>query len=382
MLNDEQRRVFDLIMRGESVFFTGSAGTGKSFLLKEVLKALDIQERKYAVVAPTGVAANNVGGATIHHFFCIGQKNPRKLPSRLKNLSCVVVDEISMVGLKLFDEMIATLDKHNCKPQLVLCGDFLQLPPIKDSYCFLSPNWARIGFKAQLKTIIRQSDSELSALLDRVRFASVTRDDIIFLNSRACESPVEKKLVRLHTHREETARINEYELSMIEGEERIFEATDFGDQNLLKDLQSPPILKLKIGAQVMLVKNIYTSEGLGFYNGETGVVQSFDPLTVLFGNTVHAIKREKNEKVVDKKIAASRDQYPLVLGYAITVHKSQGMTIPNLAVCLEDTFEYGQAYVALSRCTTLEGLYLTKKITRSAIKAHPIALAFMTHLRD
>ena len=380
MLNDDQQAVFDLVMSGKSVFFTGSAGTGKSFLLKEILIALRAQERKFAVVAPTGVAANNVGGATIHHHFCIGQKTPRKLPGRLRDLSCLVVDEISMVGLKLFDEMMAILDKHNCQPQIILCGDFLQLPPIKDSYCFMSANWARIQFKAHLKTIIRQSDTELSALLDRVRFATVTAADISFLNSRVCPVQHDQQIVRLHTHREETARINTAELAKVEGEERIFAATDLGDPNLLKDLQSPPILKLKIGAQVMLVKNIYTMMGLGFYNGETGVVQSFDPLTVLFGSTSHILMREKTEQIVDKKIAASREQYPLILGYAITVHKSQGMTIPKLAVELDSTFEYGQAYVALSRCTTLDGLYLTKKITRHAIKAHPIAAAFMKRL--
>lgn len=411
-LSIEQQSVIADIDEGKNVLVTGSAGTGKSTLLKAIRSKFDMP-----VTASTGIAAVNVGGLTIHSWAGLGlakqsaQEIARNLRVdayyKIKETRRLAIDEISMISAEFFTKIdqLFRIVRGTQLPfggmQLVLFGDFLQLPPvIKDTpnellqrevFAFESQSWRETNIKTHLLTkVFRQADARFSSVLNSIRVGDVTADVSELLNSRfnAIDENPKLEPVVVHTHNVDVDTINSIRLEKIDGEERTFEAMDSGQPGpmamLDKHCLAPKTLMLKIGAQVMLLCNIDPAAGLA--NGSVGTVTGFSendmgPLVSVFFNNGEMLKIGHNKwEIIDgSKVVATRKQIPLRLAWAITSHKSQGMTLDKVQVFLAKCFEYGQAYVALSRARTAEGLFVASG-SRKSIKAHPAAVDFYRNI--
>lgn len=403
-LSDEQKRVMEEVDKGNNVLITGQAGTGKSTLLEALKKKY---RGRLAVTASTGIAAVNVGGMTIHSWagigigegtvkqLCLRIQGSPGIKDRIVNTHRLAIDEVSMIGSVLFTKLDLVFRKiRDCdKPfggiQLVLFGDFLQLPPVskngEDGFCFKSSSWQEADIRvAVLSQIFRQQDKEFAEALQDIRLGNLSPNAKKILNSRyKAEFPDDSiKPVILHTHNVDVDYLNMKELDALEGKEQTFFAFDDGKKGgvemLQKNCLAPSELKLKVGAQVMLLANIDTERGLA--NGSIGIVTGFcggerQPI-VEFANGEELFCEQHKWEIKDgNRVVAFRLQYPLRLSWAITVHKSQGATLDRAQLFLAKCFEYAQAYVALSRVRTVEGLFIESG-DRSCIKAHPEALAF------
>jgi ATP-dependent DNA helicase PIF1 len=433
-LNDMQIQIYNAILEGRNVFFTGSAGTGKSFLLKYIIERF-VDSDLY-ITSSTGITALQLGGTTLHSFAGVGlgtdsfpdllyavKKNGRAM-KRLLSCKKLLIDEISMIDNILFDklELLARTLRCNNKPfggiQLIVAGDFLQLPPVKgllDSsekgFIFLSPIWESI-FKPEncflLQTVIRQSDSIFSEALNNIRIGIVSNDYFQIFNKCVNRNFSDSIIpTKLYSTRLEVDVENYTELLKLP-EESIhkYNAFDSGIQYYINILQNNCIarddLELRIGAQVMLIKNINSE----LVNGSRGVVIDFVeivedngiqitiidpnfiklnkcetvnmqyPVVKFTNGTVITMTPEVWEIKVGKKILAYRIQIPLILAWALTIHKCQGMTLDRVILDLNNIFEYGQMYVSLSRVRNLEGLCILDSFPVHKIKAHPQALCY------
>ena len=431
---DEQRSAIDAVLEGKSIFLTGAGGTGKSFLLQTLYREYTATGRTMAVTAMTGCAAlllNPIPAKTLHSWAGIGlgkeplsvivegiAKNGRK-KNFWRKTDCLVIDEVSMLTPALLEmlERIGSIIRKGSggKPfgglQVVFVGDFHQLPPVvKDgqpiSFAFESPTWAKVVQASfQLKTIHRQKDVVFQQILQQARVGEISPDATALLMERKNLSwkgqPIRPTL--LFTRNVDVDDINTQHLDKLAGEARIFLAETKGapstgtldkfcgasgsldgipeaELNMLvtkldKDAPYEPILRLKEGAQVMLLTNL-DQEG-GLVNGSRGVVRGFTsdgtPL-VKFINTLTPIPIKAAIWSTDKGIG--RKQIPLRLAYALTIHKAQGMSLDSALVDVGPaTFEYGQAYVALSRVRSLEALYVFAFDPKS-FKVHPAVKAF------
>jgi len=419
------------------LYLTGKAGTGKTTFLK-YLKATC--NKNMVVLAPTGVAAVNAGGQTIHSFFNIkpsiyvpGDKRlrlraPEGDPDKsvindhfryhrdkleiIRGLELLVIDEISMVRcdlLDVIDRLLRVFRKREFTPfggvQVVLIGDTFQLPPIvnHDDWNILGNFYTSPFFFSsrvmlsqktvyiELKKIYRQTDQYFIDLLNRIRINSLTAKDLELLNSRYLHGFVpeeEEDYVILATHNRMVEDTNEKRLREIDEPLHRFEALiqgTFPENSYPADA----MLKLKEGAQVMFLRN---DRNKRFYNGKIGhVVEISDEglYVELPEGEIISVEREewgniryswdsKESKVVEEAIG-SFVQYPLKLAWAITVHKSQGLTFDRIIADLEEAFAPGQVYVALSRCTTFSGILLKTPISSRAIKTDPVVLEFAGH---
>ncbi|KAI5642096.1 PIF1-like helicase domain-containing protein [Phthorimaea operculella] len=300
-LNPEQRRVLEACLGGKNIFFTGSAGTGKSFLLKRIVAALPPDVT--VATASTGVAACHIGGTTLHAFAGIGDgsgtvenlcEKALKLPQvaqKWRKCKHLIIDEISMVDGAYFEKLehVARYVRRNDKPfggiQLILCGDFLQLPPVVDKtksakrFCFQSPCWEKcIELCFELKQVHRQTDQEFVSILNSLRIGRVTKE----ISDRLLETAKQKiesdgiLATRLCSHTNDSKMINDSKLKNLEGEEKVFSSQDSDNATKILDMQTiaPSKLLLKIGAQVMLLKNVNVNAGL--VNGARGVVVRFE----------------------------------------------------------------------------------------------------------
>ncbi|XP_015188755.1 PREDICTED: ATP-dependent DNA helicase PIF1 [Polistes dominula] len=382
-LTEEQSRVLNAVLSGKNVFFTGSAGTGKSFLLKKIIAALPPDAT--IATASTGVAACHIGGVTLHQFAGIGLGNGTlervfQLASRPYSASVwrktkhLIIDEISMVEADFFDklEAVARHVRKTERPfggiQLILCGDFFQLPPISKrdgevKFCFQSEAWEKcVHFNFELRIVHRQKDPEFIEILNNIRIGRVT-DSISDTLKATAKQKIESNGVlatRLCTHINEADEINDFQLNELKGESKTYIAQD-SDQMMTKTLDQqlpvPGKLILKVGAQVMLLKNINLSTGL--VNGARGIVIKFvDDLPVIqlrSGNIYHTKLEKWSIKTVSGSIVY-RKQIPLKLAWAFSIHKSQGLTLDCVEMCLSRVFDAGQSYVALSRAQSLQSL--------------------------
>uniref|UniRef100_A0A8C2AEC4 ATP-dependent DNA helicase PIF1 n=1 Tax=Cyprinus carpio TaxID=7962 RepID=A0A8C2AEC4_CYPCA len=409
-LSKEQTAVLNAVLSGKNVFFTGSAGTGKSFLLKRIIGSLP-PKSTYAT-ASTGVAACHIGGTTLHSFAGIGSGSApleqcielAQRPGVMQHwTSCkhLVIDEISMVEAEFFDklEAIARSIRRSTEPfggiQLIVCGDFLQLPPVtkgkdKANFCFQSRSWRKcIHMNLELTEVRRQTDKAFISLLQAVRVGRVTEEVTAQLLRSAYHSIERDGILatRLCTHKDDVELTNENKLKQLPGVMRVFEAVD-SDPMLFQtiDALSPVsrMLQLKVGAQVMLTKNLDVQRGL--VNGARGVVVDFQPgnqglprVRFLCG-AVEVIKRERWMFKASGGLYLSRQQLPLKLAWAISIHKSQGMTLDCVEISLARVFESGQAYVALSRARSLEGLRVMDFNPR-VVQANQDVLLFYKRLR-
>ncbi|XP_068995665.1 ATP-dependent DNA helicase PIF1 [Embiotoca jacksoni] len=409
-LNKEQAAVLSAVLSGKNVFFTGSAGTGKSFLLKRIMGSLP--PKGTFSTASTGVAACHIGGTTLHNFAGIGSGSApleqcielAQRPKVLQHWTCcrhLIIDEISMVEAQFFDklESVARSVRRSTEPfggiQLIVCGDFLQLPPVskgkeKASFCFQARSWRKvIHVNMELTEVRRQTDQTFIALLQAVRVGRVTEEVTARLMKSAYHQ-IEKDGIlatRLCTHKDDVELTNENKLQQLAGSVRVFEALD-SDPALVKtiDAHSPvsKLIQLKVGAQVMLTKNLDVARGL--VNGARGVVVAFEsgkqglPRVRFLCGATEVLKPEHWVFKSGGGMHLSRQQLPLKLAWAISIHKSQGMTLDCVEISLARVFESGQAYVALSRARSLEGLRVMD-FDPHVVRTDPDVLVFYRRLR-
>ncbi|XP_014204851.1 ATP-dependent DNA helicase PIF1 [Copidosoma floridanum] len=382
-LTEEQSRILQCVKQGKNIFFTGSAGTGKSFLLKKIIDALP--PNVTMATASTGVAACAIGGITLHQFAGIGlgtatiercKQMVSKTASLWRKTKHLIIDEISMVEGDYFDkiETIARFVRNSEKPfggiQLILCGDFFQLPPVskkdeKVNFCFQSKAWGKcVQLNFELKTVHRQTDPKFVNILNKLRIGQVT-DEISEVLKNTSKQKIESDGIlatRLCSHVNEANDINESQLEKLTGVVKTYVAQDssedqFVTRQLDQQLTVPSKLVLKVGAQVMLLKNLSISKGL--VNGARGVIVKFeDDLPVVHfrkaGN--YKARMEKWSIKVASGAVVFRKQLPLKLAWAFSIHKSQGLTLDCVEMSLARVFDAGQAYVALSRAQSLQTL--------------------------
>lgn len=407
ILNYKQSIALDHLENRNNIFLTGPSGTGKSTLIKLYKKKFG-NSRKIAITSTTGISALLIGGTTLHSYLGIGlgqssvESLHRKisksqyLKKRWKELDSLVIDEVSMLSPELFDklETLARLIRKNNKPfggiHLVLTGDFLQLPVVKnDKFCFEAQTWSKcIHHIIYLDQIERQKDTEFQRCLNHLRIGDVNEEVKTILRSREnVELKNDKGILPtiIHTVNSDVDYVNRLELAKLahqdiyeyELETKVF-AEGVDPEKYIKGCNAPVYLQLCIGAQVMLLTNLDLERELA--NGSRGVIIGFrEQLPVvrfLNGEEVaidyHVWEVEDNDK---KQIEII--QIPLRLAWCITVHKCQGQTLDYAIVDLGRVFEYAQTYVALSRVKTLEGLSI-RNLNFNTIRAHPVAVDFYT----
>nr|CAB3264856.1 ATP-dependent DNA helicase PIF1-like [Phallusia mammillata] len=408
-LDTEQLHVINIIKQGKSIFFTGSAGTGKSYLLRQIVGMLPPAQT--VVTASTGVAACHIGGMTLHSFAGIGQGSEniatsiqialsrKNVVKQWKACKYLIVDEISMIDGDYFDkiEAVARACRKNSEPfggiQLILCGDFFQLPPVskgkgKKKLCFQSLCWPRcVEYLWELKVVYRQSDKQFIRILQDIRIGKCDSTAMSVLKATRHNRLEKDNIVatKLCTHRENVDQTNSDELERLESKPVVFEAQDSNDafssmmDKLLPDTKS---ITLKVGTQVMLTKNLDVSKGL--VNGARGVITTFKnslPEVRFLCGTVVIINRERFIAKISFDVTAVRRQLPLKLAWAISIHKSQGMSLDCVEMSLSRVFENGQAYVALSRARSLKGLRVLD-FERTCVRSNVDVLRFYRKLRE
>lgn len=442
-----QSSALDILKTGQNVFLTGSAGSGKTYTLNQYIDYLRARRVPVAVTASTGIAATHMNGTTIHSWSGIGIKDElsdrdltnlsRKqfLADRLKDTAVLVIDEISMLHAKQLN-LVSQVLKHIRKNdkafggiQVVVAGDFFQLPPIgskgesnREKFAFMSEAWLDAKFhicylSEQHRQVSEAANGglDLDDILNQIRRQEVTFEAIAALENTYDQS-VDIKRTRLYTHNLNVNKINDKELALLDGEMMRFEATTTGDSKLVetlkKTVRTQDELVLKVGAKVMFIKN---NAELGVSNGTMGELIGFSAVKIEDKESSDALIEDDSSDDIDeeaagektakaKKSAAKKDkekpkskkpttqkmpvvrlnsgreviaepeewiiedetgevlasylQVPLCLAWAITIHKSQGMTLDAAEIDLSRTFELGQGYVALSRLKSLAGLQL------------------------
>jgi ATP-dependent DNA helicase PIF1 len=433
-MNPQQRAAFDAIVAGKSIFLTGPGGTGKSFLLQNLHEQFKAGKKVLAVTAMTGCAAVLIGpfAKTLHSWAGIGlgrgeieaiassvATDKRKGP-RWRKTSCLVIDEVSMMtpGLLQLLDAVGQKARKNPKPfgglQVVFVGDFYQLPPVSregpSSFAFDSPLWNQIVQETHFLTeIVRQKDPVFQQILNEARVGELTPESYEILESRKTMEwkRQEIKPTLLFTKNTDVTTINENQLRKLPGEEMVFVAKTYAPPGMKPDMaqmladkldKDAPYeveLRLKDRAQVMLLKQFYEEKEdakgnkslapiHGLVNGSRGVVTGFS----LSGNPVVKFLNGRTVTVGpacwssdETEDAVKREQIPLRVAYALTIHKAQGASLDSALVDVgPSTFECGQAYVALSRVRNLDAVFIFE-IAPKAFRAHPAVKAFYQGLK-
>ena len=399
----DQELALAILMSGRSALLTGAAGTGKTHLLNTFIAQARDQGKKVSVTATTGLAATHLGGNTIHSWSGIGvsdhlvnnffdrlSKTRREV---IMKTDVLVIDEISMLHdfrLDIVDRVLRGV-RENDQPfggvQLVMSGDFFQLPPINrpgeqgGGFVVYSEAWQELQPAVlYLERQYRQNDEHLLEILTALRNDDIRRHHAEMLLARTEVQPPDVDITELHTVNVDVDAINSQKLAELAGEERRYQQTTTGSkvyvENLQRSVLAPSELTLKLGALVMAVKN---SPQKLYANGSIGTVVDFEPLTdypiVEFRNGRQVTMLPDVWELRDgERKRASISQVPLRLAWAITVHKSQGMTLDAAKIDLRKAFVEGMGYVALSRVRDLDNLYLYG-INRKALEISPDALA-------
>lgn len=385
-----QKTALNILKLGYTTFLTGQAGSGKSYVLREYIEYLKKYGVRYAITASTGIAATHISGSTIHSWSGIGIRDKltgfdldaleekQNLHKRWTETQVLIIDEVSMLHANFLD-MLNTLAKHvrrNSTPfggmQVIFSGDFFQLPPVVRNenyipggkvYAFSSLAWQ------ETKPVIcylteqhRQDDNQLLSLLRAIRSGEVEEEHYETLKESSAKKSKEE-ILRLYTHNENVDTINDKFFEELEGDEHYYEMVTKGKKHLVDSLKSnclaPETLRLKVGTKVMCIKN---AQDKSYVNGSLGKVSSIGddgfPVVTLNNGKKITVRGDSWKIEEDGKVKAEISQLPLRYAWAITVHKSQGMTLDEAEIDLSRTFVRGQGYVALSRLTSLSGLYL------------------------
>ena len=406
-----QGEALEILKSGVNVFITGSAGSGKTHLLNQYINYLRDKQIPSAITASTGIAATHLGGMTIHAWAGIGIRenlseydlemleSKEYLVRRIRNTNVLIIDEVSMLDAKRLDmvEWICRHFKRNESAfggmQVILSGDFFQLPPVKKSFkttetkeevsINLFTNEEEVEVETEKDMIIhsrawrtmrpavcylseqyRQEDGVFLEILNAVRAGSVSEKHFKLIESRIdVKFPLGIEPTRLYTHNIDVDVINQGRLDKIGGDERTYQMEERGSPVLVSILKksclAPEVLRLKIGAEVMFLKNNFEK---GYANGTRGRVYTFladgTPVIKLQNGVEVTVTAEEWGIEENGKQKAVISQLPLRLAWAITIHKSQGMSLDSAEIDLSKTFTYGMGYVALSRARTLEGVRL------------------------
>lgn len=389
----KQETALKLLKAGENIFLTGSAGAGKTYTLNQYINYLKARKVPVAITASTGIAATHMNGMTIHTWAGIGikdalseddlkrMKERKYLKEHLENTQVLVIDEISMLHAKQLNLVNQVLKYFKESEeafggiQLIVAGDFFQLPPVgkneeknRDKFCFMSNAWVEAKFRiCYLTEQHRQGNDILNDILNAIRHQSIQHEHLLALQQTR-QQDIGETFTRLYTHNMDVDNLNLRHLNEIDQDIRQFDAQCDGNEKLIETLKSsvraPEVLMLKKHAKVMFVRNNFD---LGYINGSLGEVIGFEeddeygclPKVQLTDGTVLLVEPETWSVDNDAgKTIASFQQIPLRLAWAITIHKSQGMTLAAAEINLSHTFEKGQGYVALSRLQSLDGLRL------------------------
>ena len=395
----------------KSMLITGPAGTGKSVLANEAIAAMRARGQKVKVTASTGIAAIHVGGTTIHSFLgttiCSSISEAQNAESysindralyRIRAADVIVVDEVSMLTGDYIDMMdwrlrdVCNSDVPFAGKQILFFGDFLQLPPVikghrvERTFAFQAEAWQKAGVLTRMLTINHRQgeDAEFAEHLQAIRVGELTKDMEKFF--KVCVGRKLRKAIVLYPTNAAVDATNKIKLAKIPGEARMYPAVLSGDPKacdmLIRNCIADVELRVKVGAQVLLIKNCYES-GNEYMNGERGTLTAMDDEMI----TVD-VETENNQRSVnlrpemwnwkdgDESTRASLRQFPCKLGYAVTIHKSQGMTLERMRCDLTRCFLPGQAYVALSRAKNAKHLSLERPIRKAQIFADKTCVAF------
>lgn len=406
----KQTEALQILKMGHNAFVTGAAGSGKTHVLNEYIAYLKDKGASIGITASTGIAATHMGGMTIHAWSGLGirdtltdydleaMEEKQYLWKRFKNASVLIIDEISMLHhfrLDLVDQ-IARFMKRNNLPfggmQVILCGDFFQLPPVSRSgeqealFAYHSNAWKNLDLKiCYLEEQHRQNDKEYLGLLNAIRDNAFSPALVERLNSRhGKKSDSVGEPTKLYTHNIDVDLENARELEKLPGEVFEYQMESKGKENLVATIKkgclAPEVLRLKIGARVMMVKNNFEEK---YANGTLGTIincTNYNITVKTNAGRIVSIKPASWKIEEDGKTKAELIQYPLRLAWAITVHKSQGMSLDSAEVDLSQSFEKGMGYVALSRIRTLGGLSL-KGINKNALMVDKEVIEFDKEFR-
>lgn len=407
-----QEEALAILESGRSVLLTGAAGAGKTYVLNQYIRRAKKQGKSIAVTATTGLAATHLNGTTIHAWAGIGvndmfdkhmaNKIGKARQELIKKADILIIDEVSMLHdfrLDMVDQVLRHV-RDDPEPfggmQVVLCGDFFQLPPVnrnggrQGSFVTSSQVWSQNVFTVcYLKTQFRQKDDELyTDILNGIRAGVLTRSQLDALNARsdAVDDPFTPR-TRLLTVNLDVDGVNHKQLDELDGEMHQYEMETHGSKQYVEQLQrsclAPEVLKLKLGAQVMCIKN---AQDRKYVNGSLGKIVGFEkltdyPIVELTNGREVTIRMDTWELMDGDKKRASIMQLPLRLAWAITVHKSQGMTLDAARIDLSRAFVEGMGYVALSRVRGLRHLILDG-LNGMALRVSPLAKQIDLELRD
>ena len=408
MLNKDQTKLWKALHSGKNIFIWGKGGTGKTYVLKKYIKELEDNGSKVLVTAPTGIAALQVGGVTMHSAFAIPIPAYGRYADEIKlsqvKAACIadviIIEEIGMCRNDVFEFFAGLMNRIKKElgktPQIIVCGDFYQLPPVvtqtdaknlkkfgfdESGFCFTTIAWQKFKFKGiELTEVVRQSDEKLVKNLDKLRRGDKTC--IPYFNKRVVKE-VPEGVINICSTNQTVAMINDAYLSLIDAPRILYKAERTG--RTAAEYQAEENLVLKVGARVMFVVNDVIDNK--YQNGSFGTVvdtkEKYCSVKLDLTNEiinvypyewkVYSLKA-KGESIEKKEIGTYK-QIPLKLAYAITMHKTQGQTYDKANIT-PNSFADGQLYVALSRIRTYEGIFLTEEILPEYIKVNKIVNKF------